>query len=621
MVLSLAEFKRYFDSLPNKEHVPCSLGVFPVAKPSFENFTPREKTIQNGLVTSFFDDGGLINDYIYFRIEDFDQTDKVFRPSVGSRLNVQAVQKRKHGLWTAKSISLVEEDCENEEDWDGSKFKIATSHEEKGYYIGVVLNFDDKNKCWLVNDGLNFTADDIKEKHFSPEPFDWIRASVEEGGFVKQVEPLRKSMITGTVTRNPRNENEWGKINDNIFYNAWNFPGQNFRKGDLVNVSVVETKFKSFSWRAISIETLQRYRKSTSENQEIESTRSDSQWVLSGVRPEFKNRREKIPSFLPEYPVPKNLKERVYNGSDIFTVQPELKEDLSEKNYVCRFAGLLYLSELNEEAEVNALQIRNVVIRPPKKADGFFEIKLTGVIASHSTIEVGDVIRISGPSITKQDHKGFIHGIDKSSETIHVSFNEKLLDTLKSTDRFVMSFSYSRIPFRRAHNGIRLAYRIRKDFLFPKSIEGKADNRRRNNKKSKFYDARLNKRQRLAVERMQASCTEHLPYILFGPPGTGKTVTLTELIIQLLKKDLRCRLLVCAPSNNAVDTLCLKLHRSGQVHGSLFTRFNSLRHPESLQPKELLTYCRNDEPLSKTVRFVIVFSCLFYCYCFNAFAL
>lgn len=50
--------------------------------------------------------------------------------------------------------------------------------------------------------------------------------------------------------------------------------------------------------------------------------------------------------------------------------------------------------------------------------------------------------------------------------------------------------------------------------------------------------------------------------IVHGPPGTGKTTTLVQAIKALLKQENK-QILVCAPSNTAVDLLTEKLHQEG----------------------------------------------------------
>ena len=47
-----------------------------------------------------------------------------------------------------------------------------------------------------------------------------------------------------------------------------------------------------------------------------------------------------------------------------------------------------------------------------------------------------------------------------------------------------------------------------------------------------------------------------------GPPGTGKTVTSAALVYHLVQQT-KGRVLVCAPSNVAVDHLCEKIHMTG----------------------------------------------------------
>lgn len=49
--------------------------------------------------------------------------------------------------------------------------------------------------------------------------------------------------------------------------------------------------------------------------------------------------------------------------------------------------------------------------------------------------------------------------------------------------------------------------------------------------------------------------------LIQGPPGTGKTVTSATIVYQLVKQN-GGPVLVCAPSNTAVDQLTEKIHKS-----------------------------------------------------------
>ncbi|KAJ2553074.1 hypothetical protein EV175_003071 [Coemansia sp. RSA 1933] len=101
-------------------------------------------------------------------------------------------------------------------------------------------------------------------------------------------------------------------------------------------------------------------------------------------------------------------------------------------------------------------------------------------------------------------------------------------------------------------------------FHSPKAVFGE---------ETEFFDASLNESQREAVKL--AIAAEDVA-LIHGPPGTGKTHTIIEVIRQLVKYGKR--LLVCGPSNVSVDNL---VERLGRLREFPMVR---LGHPARLLP-------------------------------------
>ncbi|XP_022223596.2 uncharacterized protein LOC111074918 [Drosophila obscura] len=80
----------------------------------------------------------------------------------------------------------------------------------------------------------------------------------------------------------------------------------------------------------------------------------------------------------------------------------------------------------------------------------------------------------------------------------------------------------------------------------------------------KLHDQRIsgNPEQMQAVQQIAMCPKLPAPYIVFGPPGTGKTATICEAIYQLFVCRPETHILVLAGSNTACDEIALRLLRS-----------------------------------------------------------
>lgn len=105
-----------------------------------------------------------------------------------------------------------------------------------------------------------------------------------------------------------------------------------------------------------------------------------------------------------------------------------------------------------------------------------------------------------------------------------------------------------------------------------------------------FFDQVLNWEQKKAVEAICEGKHGKLPYLISGPPGTGKTKTIIETALQLLKNSsAHGHILLCAPSDPAADTL---VHRLRQHLNTIeVLRLNRPGRTFAEVPGAVLPYC------------------------------
>ncbi|KAL7072277.1 hypothetical protein ACQ4LE_008607 [Meloidogyne hapla] len=117
-------------------------------------------------------------------------------------------------------------------------------------------------------------------------------------------------------------------------------------------------------------------------------------------------------------------------------------------------------------------------------------------------------------------------------------------------------------------------------------------------KNIRFSSDRFNQEQRNAIFAILMSrhfkvnnCDGALlPYIIHGPPGTGKTTILVEAVRLLIEqKDDKNQILVCTPSNTAADLFATELLQTAKIDPELMFRLYALMLPvedlkETLKP-------------------------------------
>nr|CAH7724744.1 unnamed protein product [Callosobruchus chinensis] len=335
---------------------------------------------------------------------------------------------------------------------------------------------------------------------------------------------------------------------------------------------------------------------------------------------------------LPDYAVPKRLLSIVakYERKDfkllieeLKDVKPSLNSNLSHTNYEEKFHTLLHIDEI---AGLLAIQRYDQERACFIQNGEYLMLEIENLSEQRPSIVIGDRIIATDPLKTSTvKFEGVVHKV--TARHLHLKFSPLFHDRYNGED-YTIRVVAGRISYKRLHHAIYLAVRnLGPEILFPmrlyekepqvkfeynlrkntpnrlKNLQAKIEEirSRRSNEcndqkstavKLEWYNTRLNETQKNAVVNILWGKARPLPYIIFGPPGTGKTVTLIETILQILRLLPQSRLLVAAPSNSASDLLALRLIDSGVLKPGDLVRLVSVNYALSdMIPPKLAPFC------------------------------
>uniref|UniRef100_A0A4W6DDE0 RNA helicase n=1 Tax=Lates calcarifer TaxID=8187 RepID=A0A4W6DDE0_LATCA len=227
------------------------------------------------------------------------------------------------------------------------------------------------------------------------------------------------------------------------------------------------------------------------------------------------------------------------------------KNSLNWKNYSQRFHLLLHLEELQLKTDIEQYHKDDVPMFRYKNNTDLLVLRIPGVSPKLPKNQIL-VFPLDRSGLENKYYQGWVHHVD--TEQVYAKFSEKFLSSFNEGKRFRVTFSINRMPLCMQHRAAALVYKHSLKEVFSHMIPLLIC----------LTVVRLsglenNPEQCKAIHHIVARSAKPAPYLVFGPPGTGKTVTLVEAIKQIIKTQDSCTILACAPSNSATDHLCEKI--------------------------------------------------------------
>lgn len=284
----------------------------------------------------------------------------------------------------------------------------------------------------------------------------------------------------------------------------------------------------------------------------------------------------------------------------LVAVRSLLNCHLKMKNYAQRYHLLLHLEEIQMEVDIRKYDLHNQIMNPDQSNRKLLTLRVPGVAENRPSVLRGDCLRVFKSEDTVQPivmYTGYVHRVELDS--VKLGFSQRLLQMFISNMKFEVEFTLNRFPLRLQHRAVDLAVNHQLgEVLFPSAAAAAASLPM---PKLRMFNRQLenNPEQHAAVQRIVAGSSKPAPHLVFGPPGTGKTITLVEAMNQVSRADPSAHILACAPSNSAGDLICERLTVHMDPH-KVYRLYATSRDPRSV-PKNILKHCNYDKQLDSFV--------------------
>ena len=209
-----------------------------------------------------------------------------------------------------------------------------------------------------------------------------------------------------------------------------------------------------------------------------------------------------------------------------------LEKNLSEENYTARWELLLHCEQWQEERDIRNFDMEGVTLELERNTSGLVVLEVPGLQENRPSVLRGDKLFVRQAGKGLIEYEGFVHTV--GDQVVWLGFSDKLIPKLKIGVRWDVRFSVSTFPISNMHRAVKLAQSLSlTKSIFPSSNFPPPSLTPAPDLQCFDKNVETNPEQLSAVQAIVAAKSGVAPYLVFGPPGTGKTVTLVEAIKQV----------------------------------------------------------------------------------------